>query len=293
MAQALSAYMLLDWSEASMCVESQILLSSILPSGKGCVLVLKLYADESIDSQTSLMNVSGYLMTEDQFSALDEGVKRARGSLPYFHMKERHHLKYPEIYQSLVNLITPNSVLYGFSASLDVKEHEFLMSHKFNERPLRYWMGKPYTYAVGQVMGLCSEYLSSTKYKDNSIAYVFENGHPNEGDADFFWSQLATPRYAEEAAYYRYASHTFVNGKGPLGSVLQLCDILAWNINRWRRKGKQSAELQRLFKTPTLSNHHDRQVILKTIEIQIERWRARELKKYGNVSPIVAIVPKR
>jgi len=33
--------------------------------------MLKLYADESVDNDTSLMNLSGYLMTEGQFIALD------------------------------------------------------------------------------------------------------------------------------------------------------------------------------------------------------------------------------
>ena len=67
--------------------------------------MLKLYADESVDNDTSLMNLSGYLMNENQFVALDEAVRQVRGDLPYFHMREAHYSKYPEIYQKLVNLI--------------------------------------------------------------------------------------------------------------------------------------------------------------------------------------------
>jgi len=150
------------------------------------------------------------------------------------------------------------------------------MKHKLNGLPLRYWMGKPYTYLLGQTMALCSEHISTTSYRDELIAYVFENGHPNQGDANMFWSQLSEPRYADRAKHYRYASHTFVDGKGPLGSVLQLCDILAWNMNKWRRENAKTPKLVRLFDTPTMSNHHDPPVIMRAIEMQVSSWRERE-----------------
>jgi len=65
--------------------------------------MLKFYGDESVDDATSLMHVSGYLMTEEQYIGLDEAVQVARGDLAYFHMKEGHYWKYPDVYQSLVD----------------------------------------------------------------------------------------------------------------------------------------------------------------------------------------------
>jgi hypothetical protein len=200
--------------------------------------MLKFYADESVNADSSLMIMSGYLMTEEQFVTLNDAVQSARGDLPYFHMKEGHAHKYPAVYQRLVGLANPNSVICGVSCSLYMQEHEFLMRHKLHGQKLTYWMGKPYTYLLGQVMALCSQQVSQTKYRDESIAYVFENGHANEGDANAFWGQLSNPRLTANKKHYRYASHSFVDGKGPLGSVLQLCDILAWNFTKFHRQRK-------------------------------------------------------
>ena len=88
--------------------------------------MLKLYADESVDPETSLMNVSGYVMTEDQFTALDEAIRIARGGLPYFHMKEYHYRDYPDVYEKLVSLIAPETVICGLSVSLYLNEYKKL-----------------------------------------------------------------------------------------------------------------------------------------------------------------------
>ena len=234
--------------------------------------MLKLFADESINDESSLMIMSGYLMTEDQSAALDEAVQVARGDLPYFHMKEGHARKYPATYQRLVRLTSPNSVICGISCSLYIQEHEFLMRHKSNGQKLTYWMGKPYTYLLGQVMALCSEQVSHTKYRDESIAYVFEKGHANEGDANTFWGQLSDPKRAGNKKHYRYASHSFVDGKGSLGSVLQLCDILAWNFTKFHRQRKTTPELDRLLETPLAWNHHGAEEIAASIKRQVGVW---------------------
>jgi hypothetical protein len=259
-----------------MCAQSQPvrgLLSSILPKGRGLVFMLKFYADESVDSKSSLMIMSGYLMTEDQFVALDEAVQAAREDLPYFHMKEGHSTEHPAIYQRLVGLTNPNSVICGISCSLYIEEHEFLMRHKAHGQKLSYWMGKPYTYLLGQVMALCSERVSQTKYRDELIAYVFENGHANQGDANAFWGQLSHPKLVASKKHYRYASHTFVDGKGPLGSVLQLCDILAWNFTKFHRQRKPTPELDRLLETPLAWSHHGPAEIRNEILRGVENWK--------------------
>ncbi len=116
-------------------------------------MILKLYADETFDDKTKLLQIAGYLMTEEQFIDLDERVRSARGCLRYFHMKEGHHVKYIAVYKQLVNLITPESVLCGFCVSLSEKTHKQVTSAKVSGQKLSYWMGKPYTYGLGQNNG--------------------------------------------------------------------------------------------------------------------------------------------
>ena len=244
------------------------LLSSVLPKGRGLVLMLKLYADESVDNDTSLMNVSGYLMTEDQFAALDDAVRIARGDLLYFHMKESHHLKYPDIYQKLVGLIRPETVICGLSVYLYLNDYKTLSAAKSEYtrgQSLAYWFGGAYTYATGAMMALCSGWLDeSDLYRDEQVAYIFEN-NPHQGNADTFWGLLDKPQFADRKQQNHYISHTFVDGKGPLGSVLQVCDILAWNLNKMQREKQKTPELNRLFLTPTFWFHHGPKEISKTL----------------------------
>ena len=235
----------------------RFLLTSILPKGKGLVVMLKCYADESVNPDSNLMIIAGFVMTEDQFIALDDAVRVTRGSMPYFHMREQHHTTHPDVYQNLVALIKPNSVLFSFSASIYTDEHKALTRGKLNNQPVTHWVGKPYTYALGQAMNLVSETVGASKYRDEMIAYVFENGHANEGDANDFWGKLSQPSQRRLKAYYRYASHTFVDGKGPLGSVLQMCDILAWNKTKLHRDQSSNQELDRMLDVPHSWNHHD------------------------------------
>jgi hypothetical protein len=136
--------------------------------------MLKFYADESINAESSLMFLSGYLMTEEQFVALDEAVREARGALPYFHMKEGHYHEHPEIYGRLLDLINPRSVLCSISVSIFIEEHERIMSYQLDGRNLSYWMGKPYTYLIGQMMAVCSKQIAMSSYRNELVAYVFE-----------------------------------------------------------------------------------------------------------------------
>ena len=55
--------------------------SAVLPNGKGLVMVLRLYADESTDDATGIFRMAGYLMTHKQWKALDARIGRALGPL--------------------------------------------------------------------------------------------------------------------------------------------------------------------------------------------------------------------
>lgn len=235
-------------------------------------MILKMCADESYDPKTSLLQVAGYLMTEDQYIALEEAVQEIRGVLPYFHMRERHYKEHPEVYRKMISLVNPSSVIYGFCVSLHESAHRKFFSAKIRGQLLSYWMGKPYTYALGQIMAACSFIVGQSPYQDCLISYIFENGHPNQGDADLFWGQLGQPEHVHLKKYYRYASHTFVDGKGPLGSVIQLCDILAWNANRAMREGKKTPEFEHLLKTNMCLVHHGKKDFLEAANAQMEKW---------------------
>lgn len=243
-------------------------------------MMLKFYADESVDKTTSLMNISGFLMTEDQFVALDGAVQEARGDLPYFHMKEGHHVTHPDIYKKLVGLISKQSVICGLSASLYMSEHKEMTRLKTNGQSMAYWMGTPYTYLLGVVMSVCAEWLDVHQPSNEFIAYVFENGHPNQGDADHFWGQLSKPRHSGLKNRYRYASHTFIDGKGPLGSVLQLGDILAWNMNKNDREKRPLQEVGDLLPVPILAYHHGPKEMLDVFTRQIQVWQELSVERF-------------
>lgn len=195
--------------------------------------MLKFYADESRDPKTSLIFAAGLLMTEPQAMSLEADVKRALGPLPYFHMREGHAKQHPDIYAALKKLIVKGRVLFGVSGSISEREHNALLSQRLNGQKLSTWMGKPYTYLVGHTMRTAATAVDHLHLGSAvKVDYTFEAGHPNQGDAEFFWSQLSSGRFPETAAYYRYAGHHFVDGKGPAGSILQLCDLFCWHVRR-------------------------------------------------------------
>ena len=120
-------------------------------------------------------------------------------------------------------------------------------------------------------MKLCAMKLADSAHADEYVAYIFEN-HPQDGNATTFLELLEKPQYIERKLDVRYASHTFIDGKGPLGSVLQVCDILAWNINKMQREKSKTSELNRLFKTPTFWTHHGPADIAKAFHGALDYW---------------------
>ena len=73
--------------------------------------MLKLCADGSMNKATSLLNPSGYPMTEDQFVEIDDAVLVAREDLPFLHMRHRHYRSHPNVYENLIKLVTPKNVI--------------------------------------------------------------------------------------------------------------------------------------------------------------------------------------
>jgi hypothetical protein len=214
-------------------------------------MVLRFYADESGDDHSGIVRIAGYLMTGEQWAALDAEIGRALGSLRWFHMRERDHLKHPHIYNGLLRTITPKTVLHGISVSVNRREYDALVSEPSGKKTLKQWMGGHYAFLVQAAMSLCGVVCREQERLDDWIAYFFEAGHPSEGDANTSVKLFEKEQYHGHVEAAKYASHTFLKKEGPLSRALIPCDILAWHLTNWRRGGNQCAELTELLRTPT------------------------------------------
>ena len=235
-------------------------------------MVLRLYADESTDDATGIFRMAGYLMTHKQWKALDARIGRALGPLKWFHMKDGDYKSHPKIYKRLLRTIRPKSVLAGFSVSVNKREYDAMLSEFSGKMPLKYWMGSSYTFLVQAIMSLCGVWCREQNLTDEWIAYFFEDGHPNQGDADAFVQLFKKKQYREHGTRARYASHTFLPKEGPLSKALIPSDILAWHLTNWRRGGNQCKELKHLFRTNTFYKDFDSEQIvasLKNIETSL------------------------
>jgi hypothetical protein len=213
--------------------------------------LLQSYADESWGPGSPYLTVAGYLMNNDQYVALDRAWAAGLGSLPYFHMREGHHLQHPSVYANLLNCITPQSVVAGFSASVDKAHFEAIARAKFGGQSLKYWFGGPYSFCILQYMNRVGGWVNQN-VPESRVAYTFEAGHSRHGEADMFLGLYnAGSRYAEHRENHRYASYTFLNGKETTGRALQAADMLSWHINTHDRDRSVSAELRHLWQVPT------------------------------------------
>jgi hypothetical protein len=210
-------------------------------------MMLKLYADESGGSKGDLLRVAGYLMTDEQWIALDGEIGAALGDLRWFHMNEGNHVEHPGVYQKLIQSIRPETVMAGFSVALDIRDHKTI----FPGSKLVQRFGTPYGTILRRLLALCGEWLVASEHVTDWIAYLFESGHPNSGDAHRLMERLSAGKYKVEKLRARYSSHSFLAKEGPVSQALIPADILAWHLTRWRRDGPQPKELQHLLQVPT------------------------------------------
>lgn len=232
--------------------------------------MLKSYADESSTAGLPRLTVAGYLMRDDQFKLLDWNWRAALGSMPYFHMCEGHYKSHPEVYQNLLNCLTPQSVLAAFSVSVDEQYCAKILRTKMGHQALTYWFGGPYTICVGAYMQLVGQWVERNMPDEPYVAYSFDAGHPREGEANMFTSMMSSdPFFEQTKRARRYGSHTFLDAKGQIGRVLQSADILAWHLNRYHRTGKKCPELRYLWEIPTFFVDYGRKAIEETVFEQI------------------------
>jgi len=232
--------------------------------------MLKSYADESSTTGFPRLTVSGYLMTADQSTALDLNWRAALGPLPYFHMCEGHHKSHPKVYRDLLNCLTPQSVRAGFSISVNEPYCAKILRATMGNQALKYWFGGPYTLCVGAYMELVGQWVERKMPDELYVAYLFDAGHPRQGEADMFTRMMSSdPFFEETKRERRYGSHTFLDAKSEIGKVLQAGDILAWHLNAYDRTNKICQELHYLWEIPTFFKDYDRKGIEETVFEQV------------------------
>jgi hypothetical protein len=235
-----------------MCAKNQTLELFIRSvCGKGIAMMLRFYADDSGGSNKDRLRVAGYLMTDKQWLSIDSEIAAALGDLKWFHMKDGNHVEHPEVYKQLLAVIRPESVMAGFSVSLDLKDYKLAFKSGKKGNSIVRQVGTPYGLVLRQLLDLCGTWLVASERTTDWIAYCFESGHPNSGDAHRFMEQLATGKLVLPKLKARYASHNFLAKFGPCSKALIPADILAWHLTRWNREGPQPAELQKLLQVPT------------------------------------------
>lgn len=215
-------------------------------------MLLKSYADESWNSASSpYLTIGGLLMTDRQFLELDAAWGETLGSLPYFHMREGHYYKHPKVYKRLLDcLMTRGAVLAGFASSVDKRQYDHRSRVKRNGQALTYWRGTAYSFAVRTYMNLVGIWLQEKDFSTPPyVAYFFETGHANRGDAERIICDIVTdPQYYQQKMGWHYASHRFLDGKSPIGKVLQAGDILAWLVNKQHATGVMPDEMKDLVR---------------------------------------------
>lgn len=247
-------------------------LNVILPRGKGSLIVYSLYADESYEDTCGHVTVAGYLIASKPLALLTDAWATALGPLDYFHMKEGHHYKHPDVYERLLKLMTCDHLTAGFAASVVQAEYATVMDQKLKGQPMRYWFGGAYSFCVQAIAGLANKWLDENNPGERDVAYVFEAGHARQGEASMFLEKLnSDPAFSARKRQLRYFSHTFMDGKRREAGALHAADILAWNITDGRRRNSFSEAGRRLVESvPVLTIHYPESGIRDTLQAQLE-----------------------
>lgn len=232
-----------------------------------------LYADESRDDNTSRFTVAAYLIGSKAAIELTDKWATALGSLEYFHMKEGHHSKYPDIYAKLLDIMADGGYLVsGFVASVLEQEYKDVMQQKLHGQSLAYWFGGAYPICVGAIASLVNKWLDANNPNERDLAYVFDAGSTNQGDADRHLRLINTDdKLSVRKRELRYYSHSFMDSKRRDAGHLQAADILAWNITNSHRAGMANAAFKRLLDTVNVySVHYSSKGITDSLQAQLD-----------------------
>jgi hypothetical protein len=234
--------------------------------------MIRSYSDESQRCGSPLLSIAGYIMSEDQFLALDLRWKECLGELPYFHMKEGHHTTHPQVYAALLDCIVPEHVIAGFHVVLDEEKYRKATDVKLKGQSLRYWFGGSYSFCLSTYMALVGDWLAKNLPEEEKVAYFFDAGHARSGEANMFLGMVSSDkRFVSKKQHYRLESYTFIDGKSQVGRVLQSADIIAWHMNYNSTNGH-------LFYREYLEDEPICRVVLDTLDLE-ERMMSKAASK--------------
>jgi len=209
--------------------------------------MLRSYSDESQRSGNPLISVAGWMMTEEQFRALDVRWRTALGDLPYFHMKEGHHSKYPKAYTALLDCVSPEHMIAGFHVAVNEDKYNLVTDKKLQGQTLRYWFGGAYTFCLSAYMALVGEWVKQNLPGEETAEYFFDAGHARCGEANMFLRMIASNKeLRHKKQHYILSSYEFMDSKTEAGRVLQSGDIIAWHFSYLLANGRMLPEGKRI-----------------------------------------------
>ena len=200
-----------------------------VPEWNGVIAVLQAYIDESgREQQSQVFGVSGYAFYPGMAIKFVDAWKTLWGER-LFHMKDfvalqgdfrdMDRAEQSRLIKEAVKVINDH-IRFGVCISCYIDE-----VRDFAPRWIR---GFGNAYSVCAHLVLCEMGLIART--DESISYIFEDGHPGCKEADDFIT--ATRRCYAFKKMYHYRSHAFVPKADAL--PLQAADMLAWEWTKFK-----------------------------------------------------------
>jgi hypothetical protein len=205
-----------------------LLVSMLLPNDIGDVFVLVAFFDES--ERERVLCIAGFLLESRQAKRLDKSWRKEIAG-PFealtgesFHMKRLEPLrlqfgekaikKYERRAVTLVN----DHISYATAVLFRLNEAERVLTREWRER-----FGSVYAACCQLGMTMCGRWAQE-RGRSDPIAYIFESGHKDQGNADQAIKAIRT--HPELRAFCRYHDHAFLDKK--LNAPLQAADVWAW-----------------------------------------------------------------
>lgn len=208
------------------------ILDVMLPRGGYAVALAQVYIDESYDGtdEPPFIHIAGYLFRKQkakEFTATWGSYLKMKG-LPYFHMQEcapnpgrgpfEGRSDRDEIVRKLIAL-TKKFSAFGFAVTVARADYERIGG------PRDGMPRSAYVFALFAAMNSIRRWTERANFK-GEIAYFFECGHDDRGDAHDFMRWMFSGERVKQN--YSYAGHAFVKKATP---GLHPADMLAWFWN--------------------------------------------------------------
>ncbi len=256
-------------------VESEFsdLLDAVLPLEGGLAVMLQAYFDESGTHEGSrVMCVSGYVFASSQAKKFTREWNKflAANDIEYFRMSQcagghgpfkKFSTKQRESLVKQAVEIIVSRISAGFVCSISEEDYLSVVSKGWLKK-----YGSAYTILLQWCLASVGYWLDKGSYS-GPVAYFFESGHRNQGEAN-------KKKVSEQ---YRYCSHTFAGKR--LAVPLQAADFLAWEWCKfWRETYLDKARYPRLSfarvilakQTYHETKHLDRRILRRFILENLE-----------------------